>query len=133
MNLKSIVLASAVAIAVGAGAADAEQHGNSDRPDHGSRAHAAPSHVTAAKAASVKASEELDAGHLINAIRKAQAAVKGKLSQRLNADGLDESTIRDMFEMEMLMNHFSQLTEMSTNVVSASNAAIGGMARNFRN
>ena len=133
MNLKSIVLASAVAIAVGAGAAEAEQHGNSDRPDHGSRAHAAPSHVTAVKAASVKASEELDAGHLINAIRKAQAALKGKLSQRLNADGLDESTIRDMFEMQMAMNRLSQTSEMASNVMSATNSALGNMARNIKN
>jgi hypothetical protein len=133
MKLMSIILLSAVAVALGAGAAGAEQHGNSDRPDHESRAHAAPSHVSAAKAARAKASGDFDVGHLIDAIRKAQADLKGKLSQHLNADGLDTLSIRDMFEMEMLKNHFSQISDMPTNVVSPSNAAIAGMARNFRN
>ena len=133
MKLMSVVLVTAVAVALGAGGANAEQHGNSDRPDHGSRAHEAPSHVSAAKAARAKASEELDVGHLIDAIRQAQAAMKGKLSQRLNADGLDESAIRDMFEMQMNTNKLSQISEMSSNVMSASNSALGNMARNIRN
>jgi len=41
-------------------------------------------------------------------------------------------SIGDMFEMQMLMNHLSQLSEMSTNVVSASNSAISSMARNIK-
>jgi hypothetical protein len=41
-------------------------------------------------------------------------------------------SIGDMFEMQMLMNHLSQLSEMSTAVVSASNSAIGSMARNVK-
>lgn len=41
-------------------------------------------------------------------------------------------SIGDMFEMQMLMNHLSQLSEMSTNVVSASNTAISSMARNLK-
>lgn len=41
-------------------------------------------------------------------------------------------SIGDMFEMQMLMNHLSQLSEMSTNVVSASNSAISSMARNVK-
>lgn len=41
-------------------------------------------------------------------------------------------SIGDMFEMQMLMNHLSQLSEMSTNVVSASNSAIASMARNIK-
>jgi len=133
MNLKSIVLASAVAIAVGAGAAEAEQHGNSDRPDHESRTHAAPSHATAAKAASAKASEELDVGHLIDAIRKAQAAAKDKFSERLNADGLDETAIRDMFEMQMAMNRLSHVSEITMSIVGASNGALNALARNIKN
>ena len=133
MKLMSVVLVTAVAVAVSAGAANAEQHGNSDRPDHESRAHAAPSHVSAAKAASVNASEGISIGHLIDAIRKGQAAIKGKLANLPPAKDDDEVSIMDIFEMQMLANHFSQITEMSPNVVSASNAAIGGMARNFRN
>jgi hypothetical protein len=41
-------------------------------------------------------------------------------------------SIGDMFEMQMLMNHLSQLSEMSTSVVSASNSAISSMARNVK-
>ncbi len=40
--------------------------------------------------------------------------------------------IGDMFEMQMLMNHLSQLSEMSTAVVSASHTAISSMARNVK-
>jgi hypothetical protein len=41
-------------------------------------------------------------------------------------------SIADMFDMQMLMNHLSQLSEMATNVVSASNSAISSMARNVK-
>lgn len=41
-------------------------------------------------------------------------------------------SIGDMFEMQMLMNHLSQLSEMSTAVVNASNSAIVSMARNVK-
>jgi len=41
-------------------------------------------------------------------------------------------SIGDMFEMQMLMNNLSQLSEMSTSVVSASNTAIASMARNVK-
>jgi len=41
-------------------------------------------------------------------------------------------SIGDMFEMQMLMNHLAQLSEMSTAIVSASNQAITSMARNVK-
>lgn len=41
-------------------------------------------------------------------------------------------SIADMFDMQMLMNHLSQLSEMSTSVVNASNTAISSMARNVK-
>jgi hypothetical protein len=41
-------------------------------------------------------------------------------------------SIGDMFEMQMLMNHLSQLSEMATGVVSASNTAIMSMARGVK-
>lgn len=41
-------------------------------------------------------------------------------------------SIGDMFEMQMLMNHLSQLSEMSNSVVAASNSAIASMARNVK-
>lgn len=41
-------------------------------------------------------------------------------------------SIGDMFEMQMLMNHLSQISEMATAVVSASHSAISSMARNVK-
>lgn len=41
-------------------------------------------------------------------------------------------SIGDMFEMQMLMNHLSQLSEMAAGVVSASNSAIMTMARGVK-
>lgn len=41
-------------------------------------------------------------------------------------------SIGDMFEMQMLMNHLSQLSEMGTAVVSAANTAILSMARGVK-
>ena len=41
-------------------------------------------------------------------------------------------SIGDMFEMQMLMNHLAQLSEMATGVVSASNSAIMSMARSVK-
>jgi len=41
-------------------------------------------------------------------------------------------SIVDMFEMQMIMNHLSQLSEMSTSVVSAAGSAISSMARNVK-
>ena len=53
---------------------------------------------------------------------------------KLSAISANKSSISigDMFEMQMLMNHLSQLSEMSTSVVSASNSAIADMARNVK-
>jgi hypothetical protein len=41
-------------------------------------------------------------------------------------------SIGDMFQMQMLMNHLSQLSEMATDVVQQSNSAISSMARNIK-
>lgn len=41
-------------------------------------------------------------------------------------------SIGDMFNMQMLMNHLSQLTEMTTNVVSAAHSSILSMTRNLK-
>jgi len=41
-------------------------------------------------------------------------------------------SIGDMFEMQMLMNHLAQLSEMATSVVSACNTCIADMARNVK-
>jgi hypothetical protein len=50
--------------------------------------------------------------------------------RRFKEEG-SEVSVQDMFEMQMLMNHFSQLSEMSTSVISANNA-ISSMARNAK-
>lgn len=61
------------------------------------------------------------------------AAVVSAQTKLLEIQRLRSSvSIGDMFEMQMLMNHLSQLSEMATNVVSASNSAIQSMARNVK-
>ena len=44
----------------------------------------------------------------------------------------DNISIPDMFEMQMLMNRLSQMSEMSTSVIAATNSAITAMARNVK-
>jgi hypothetical protein len=61
-----------------------------------------------------------------NATRSAQAKLQEIKSRR------SAISIGDMFEMQMLMNHLSQLSEMATSVVSASQSAIMDMARNVK-
>lgn len=67
---------------------------------------------------------------LFDAVTQATEDVKSKL-KILQSKGSNIS-IADMFEMQMLMNRLSQLSEMSTSVVSASNSAISSMARNVK-
>jgi hypothetical protein len=65
--------------------------------------------------------------HIINdATRSAKLKLKDIAARRSSI------SIADMFEMQMLMNHLSQLSEMTTNVVAASNTAINSMARNVK-
>jgi len=67
---------------------------------------------------------------LFKVINNATVSAKAKLSS-IQARRSSIS-IGDMFEMQMLMNHLSQLSEMATSVVSASNSAIADMARNVK-
>jgi len=67
---------------------------------------------------------------LFQIINNATASAKAKLSSIKSRNSA--ISIGDMFEMQMLMNHLSQLSEMSTSVVSASNSAIASMARNVK-
>ena len=41
-------------------------------------------------------------------------------------------SIADMFDLQMAMNKLSQMSEMSTSLISALNTAIGNMARNVK-
>lgn len=63
-------------------------------------------------------------------INEATKAAKAQLIAVKNKK--DEVSIGDMFEMQMLMNRLSQLSEMSTQVISASHTAISSMARNVK-
>jgi hypothetical protein len=67
---------------------------------------------------------------LFGLVTDATKQVKDKM-QVLKGKG-ENISIADMFEMQMLMNHLSQLSEMSGSVVSASNSAITSMARNVK-
>ena len=64
---------------------------------------------------------------LFAVINNATASAKTKLSTIQN--NASSIAIGDMFEMQMLMNHLSQLSEMATNVVSGSNSCIMDMTR----
>jgi hypothetical protein len=67
---------------------------------------------------------------LANVINEGVNSVKAKIDA-IKQKG-DQLSIGEMFEMQMLMNHLSQMSEMSTQVVSASNQAIISMARNVK-
>jgi len=79
--------------------------------------------------AAVVGGQDMNVGDLMNSSSTATDAARDKLSAMGSKDAI---SIGDMFEMQMLMNHLSQLSEMSSSVVSASNNAIGGMARNMK-
>lgn len=73
---------------------------------------------------------EFSMSALINIVDNATISARTKISaikERRSA-----ISIADMFEMQMLMNQLSQLSEMVTSVVSAANTSIGSMARNVK-
>ncbi len=67
---------------------------------------------------------------LFDAVQTAVEEAKTKIG--IIKDNKESISIADMFEMQMLMNHLSQLSEMTTNVVNASHSAISSMARNVK-
>lgn len=67
---------------------------------------------------------------LFQIVNDATRSAKAKLLEIKNRRSA--ISIGDMFEMQMLMNHLSQLSEMSTAVVSAANQAVSSMARNVK-
>lgn len=71
-----------------------------------------------------------DTAGLSEAVKQATGDVRAQL-ETLKSKG-DQIGIADMFEMQLLMNHLSQLHEMATSVVSASNSAIASMALNVK-
>lgn len=67
---------------------------------------------------------------LFETVDNAVTSAKAKLL--LIKENRSSISIGDMFEMQMLMNHLSQLSEMSTSVVSSANSAISRMAQNIK-
>jgi len=74
--------------------------------------------------------EGFNVDDMFGLITDATKQVKDKMAA-LKGKG-DNISIVDMFEMQMLMNKLSQLSEMSTSVVSSANSAISSMARNVK-
>jgi len=70
---------------------------------------------------------------LMDALRRSTEDANERIKNHLEKlKAGSEISIADMFEMQMLMNKLSQLSEISTGVVSAGNAAISAMARNIK-
>ena len=69
-------------------------------------------------------------GTLFKLVSDATVSAKAKLLAIKNRRSA--ISIGDMFEMQMLMSHKSQLDELSTSVVSSLNDAISSMARNVK-
>jgi hypothetical protein len=67
---------------------------------------------------------------LIDLLTNEENAAKARLSALKS--NTDEISIAQMFEMQMLMNHLSQLSEMTTAFISAANSSIQSMARNVK-
>lgn len=74
--------------------------------------------------------EGIDVSALFTALDNAVKVVKNKVKE-IQGRG-DQFSIGDMFEMQMLTNKLSQLSELSTSVVSAINGAILSMTRNIK-
>jgi len=72
----------------------------------------------------------IDVNGLKNIIDSATKDVQAKLDKFKEMGS--SLSIADMFDMQMCMNRLSQLSEMSTSVMSASNSAISSMARNVK-
>lgn len=63
-------------------------------------------------------------------IQDASDAVKAQLAKFDTPN--EEINIKDMFEMQIKMNHLNQLSDMTSGVVAATNAAIKTMTSNMR-
>jgi len=74
--------------------------------------------------------EGIDVSALFTALDNAVKVVKNKLAEIKGKS--DQFSIGDMFEMQMLTNKLSQLSELSTSVVSACNNAVLSMTRNIK-
>jgi len=64
-------------------------------------------------------------------IREAEQLVVEKLSA-MKAKSADKIDIGDLFDMQWMMNKFSQLSEMSSAVLAGAHQAISAMNRNIK-
>jgi len=76
------------------------------------------------------AQQTFDWEPLIDMVNKATIDAKSKLGQ-IKAKG-SAMSIADMFEMQLMMNKLSQVSDMVSNMMAAVNAAISGMSRNLK-
>lgn len=67
---------------------------------------------------------------LLELINQVSNDAKAKLNSISNAQS--SVSIGDMFAMQMLMNHLSQMGEMSASVVSALNQAMSSLTRGIK-
>lgn len=67
---------------------------------------------------------------LVAAVANLTASAQTKIAQI--KDRGDAISIADMFDMQMTMNHLSQISEATTAVVNAANTSIMSMARNVK-
>lgn len=74
--------------------------------------------------------EGFDVDFLLDIVNDATLSAKKKLE--IMKAKKSAISITDMFEMQMLMNHLSQLSEMSTSVISAAHSSVMSMARNVK-
>jgi hypothetical protein len=65
---------------------------------------------------------------LVSAIEDLTAVAKSKIA--MIRSKRSAMSIADMFDLQMAMNRLSQLSEMSTSVISGMNSAINTMAKN---
>lgn len=74
--------------------------------------------------------EGINTTQFVNTINKKTTELQDQITALSNKSS--DLSIADMFTMQMKMNTLSQLTEMSTSVVSAMNSAIMSPARNIK-
>ena len=76
--------------------------------------------------------EQAAAGHqdLHLQVESATREAADKLGALATKGGSE--SVHDLFEMAMVMNHFSQISDMATDIVSHSNAAITHMTRGIK-
>ncbi len=67
---------------------------------------------------------------LLDTINAATVEVKNQMDT-ISQAGSDVG-VGDMFKLQMVMNKLSQLSEMSSSVISSANQAIYSMARNVK-